>query len=270
MVAQRSEGDRISQLLREIRGEHSQTSAATLTGWTQSSVSRGENGRFTPSPEEADAYARTLRASARTRRELVSLVKAAQSQQITGQARLWRAGPAIQHKIGQLERQSRLVRAWQPELIPGLLQTWDYTLAVVGPDPGRKWIQHRRERVARLDDTRFIVHMLLSEAALRWAIGSRDTMAAQCQRLIELGGRSNVRIGVLPFGPILPPAPPSFDLYQDRTVVVETHTGVQFLDDQTEVKAYIEEFERLDAHALHDDGALERIAQVAVSYQGSD
>lgn len=269
MVAQRSEGDRISQLLTEIRKpkERSQTRAAELTGWTQSSVSRGENGRYTPTSEQADAYARDLGASAAARRELVKLVKAAQSQQITGQARLWRAGPVIQQKILQLERNSRLVRAWQPELVPGLLQTWDYTLAVVGPDPGEKWIERRRKRVARLDEPRFTVHALLSEATLRWAIGSNATMAAQCDHLIDLSRRPNIRIGVLPFGPILPPAPPSFDLYQDRTVVVETHTGVQFLDDQAEVKAYVAEFGRLEENALHDDDARAVVGQIAAGYR---
>ena len=192
----------------EIRGQVKQGDAAALVGLTQSRISRAERGTYTLDPDVADAYAMALGASPAQRKELVALCKAAVSNTVTGQARLIRRGAAIQEKTRDLEAQSSIVRTWQPEIVPGLLQTWDYTLAVIEREPDAKWSRARRERLALLDEPDRHFHQLLSEATLRWVIGGPLVMAEQLRHLSDVSTRPNMTLGIVPFGRAAP-APPS-------------------------------------------------------------
>lgn len=254
--------DRIARLLLLVRGELRQTEAAARSGLSQPAISKAETGRATPRPEVAESYARALGAPATVRRELVELCRAAQSEHITSQNRIVRRGPEIQRRIRLLESQSDVIRSWQPEIVPGLLQSWDYTLAVIGRPTTPKWERERRARLALLDDQGRRFLQLVSEGVLRYVIGSASIMREQREHLITLSRRDHVRLGVLPFGPALPPPPPGFHLYADRMAVSETIAGTNFLDEHADLDAYRKEWERLDAAALHDDEARDLIAAI--------
>ena len=245
-----------------MRGDVRQVDAAARSGLTQSKISRAEQGKFTLCPDEAEEYARALRATPAQRRELLELSRAAAAMAITGQTRLVRRGAEIQRRIRILEQQSTVIRSWQPELVPGLLQSWRYTLAVVEREPDEVWATERRARLALIEDTSRTVYQLMSEAVLRWVVGSREVMAEQLNHLITLSHRPNVILGLLPFGPALPPPPPSFHLYEDRTAVTETIAGTSFLDERGDLDAYRAEFDRLDAAALHGDEARDLITSL--------
>lgn len=259
--------DRTSQLMVEIRGSVKQADAAKLVGLNQSRISRAEQGTFTLDPEVADAYARALGASGDQRRELVKLCEAAKATSITGQARLIRRGAAIQEKVRDLEAQSPIIRSWQPEIVPGLLQTWDYTLAVIEREPDEAWTRARRERLALLEDPDREFHQLLSEATLRWVIGSREVMAEQLRHLIDLSRRPNVTIGILAFGAPMPPPPSAFHLYGDRAAEAGTDAGTTFLEERPDLAMYRMLFDRLDQIALHADAARKLMAAIESDFR---
>lgn len=253
----------------EIRGQVKQGDAAALVGLTQSRISRAERGTYTLDPDVADAYAMALGASPAQRKELVALCKAVVSNTVTGQARLIRRGAAIQEKTRDLEAQSSVVRTWQPEIVPGLLQTWDYTLAVIEREPDVKWSKARRERLALLDDPDRQFHQLLSEATLRWVIGSPAVMAEQLQHLSDVSTRPNVTLGIVPFGQVAPAPPSAFHLYGDRAAEAGTDVGTTFLDERPDIEMYRAMFDRLDAIAVYRNEARSLIDEIARSYRSA-
>lgn len=251
----------------EIRGTVKQADAAKLVGLNQSRISRAEQGTYTLDPEVADSYARALGAGAEQRRELVRLCEAAKASSISGQARLIRRAAAIQEKTRDLESQSPIIRTWQPEIVPGLLQTWNYTLAVIEREPDPAWARARRERLALLDDPRRQFHQLLSEATLRWVLGSYEVMAQQLAHLDELSSRPNITIGVVPFGYPAPVPPSAFHLYGDRAAEAGTDAGTTFLEERPDLAMYRSLFDRLDHAALHGDDARALLAEIEASYR---
>lgn len=254
--------DRIAQLMVLVRGDLRQTEAAARSGLSQPSISKAETGRSTPQPAAAESYARALGAPAALRRELVELCRAAQAELITSQNRIVRRGPEIQRRIRLLESQSDVIRSWQPEIVPGLMQSWDYTLAVIERPTTPKWERERRARLALLDDADRRFLQLVAESVLRYVIGSDAIMRAQREHLIALSRGPNIRLGVLPFGPPLPPPPPGFHLYADRMAVSETIAGTNFLDERADLDAYRAAWDRLDAAALHGDAARDLIGSI--------
>jgi transcriptional regulator with XRE-family HTH domain len=98
-----------------------------------------------------------------------------------------------------------LLRQVEPLLVPGLLQTEEYTRALlrasrVAQERVERIVEIRRERQALLDQTeRPEFFMMLGETVLRQAVGGPDVMKAQLQHLLALAERDRVSIRVLPF-----------------------------------------------------------------------
>jgi transcriptional regulator with XRE-family HTH domain len=97
------------------------------------------------------------------------------------------------------EQQARIIRIFEPLLITGLLQTEDYARALLTgggvPDPEPDVVE-RLERQSVLD--RAFVMVLLSEATLRWPVGSPRVMREQLAHLLEVAERPNVVVHVIP------------------------------------------------------------------------
>ncbi|SFC38552.1 helix-turn-helix domain-containing protein [Streptomyces aidingensis] len=115
--------------------------------------------------------------------------------------------PRHLHQYLGLEQAAEVIRSYQLQFVPGLLQTEDYARAVLrlGPDGGH---QGRTERRLELRMQRQAVleggapprlWTVIDEAALRRAMGGRQVMRAQLAHLIEMSRRPNVTVQVMPF-----------------------------------------------------------------------
>ncbi len=108
--------------------------------------------------------------------------------------------------VGQ-EADAQHFWSYEPEIVPGLLQTTDYVAAinrVLHPDMGEEQIarqqQLRRERQQRLDDDDPPqLHFYVSEAVIRHVIGDREVMADQLDYLAKVSRLNHVEIRVVPF-----------------------------------------------------------------------
>ncbi|WP_221352414.1 helix-turn-helix domain-containing protein [Streptomyces beigongshangae] len=99
------------------------------------------------------------------------------------------------------------VRAWQQALVPGLLQTPEYTRALAvseglwnDPDEIEGIVEVRTKRQTRLsgpEPLRF--YAVIGEGALRQQVGGPEVMRAQLQHLLKAAQLPHVRIQVLPF-----------------------------------------------------------------------
>jgi hypothetical protein len=175
-------------------------------------------------------------------------------------------GPGEPHGLGQFvadEQNSELIRSYQPELIPGLLQLAGTASAIAGvyfpkqsEDERAQFVAARIERAAvlrRSDAPRFSV--LIGENALHKEWGSPDVRRAQLDALTEAvdGGRPNVELLIVPAG-----SEPATG--QDAFVVMSLKGGGDVLwremaqsseriEAEQDVKQAIRSFERLEGSA---------------------
>ncbi|HEX6527830.1 MAG TPA: helix-turn-helix transcriptional regulator [Streptosporangiaceae bacterium] len=104
-----------------------------------------------------------------------------------------------------LERVASLVRTYQVQYIPGLLQTANYARAVMSGSPyaseleldRRVELRLRRQQILYADDP-VRLWAVIDEAALRRPIGGLDVMREQIRHLIEASRLHHVNIQVLP------------------------------------------------------------------------
>jgi transcriptional regulator with XRE-family HTH domain len=170
----------------------------------------------------------------------------------------------FQSYIG-LEASASLIRCYEVQFIPGLLQTEDYTRAVVKLGQGRlppeeveRRVSLRKERqqiLARPGPVR--LWAVLDEAALRRPIGGRDVMRSQMEHLLSAIQGPNITLQVIPFAAgghaavggaftVLRFADPQMP----DVVYTEQLTGALYVDRREEVDRYIEAMERLCVDAF--------------------
>ncbi|MGH2370892.1 MAG: helix-turn-helix domain-containing protein [Chloroflexota bacterium] len=231
---------------------------AGRVGMSQAKISKLETGQTTASIEDVARLASVLRASPE---EAVALVD--QARTLASQLRTWRAMRRLdlaghQQRVRELEAAARLVRVFQPTMVPGLLQTAEYARQVflrsgMGGSPAdvAAAVQARLDRQAALFEPAKRFTFLLTEAALRLRFCPDAVMQVQVDRILALSSLENVTAGYLPATAELDVVPLNgFTIYDDRVVAVETITSELIHRDDRDVAVYIETFERLMATAL--------------------
>jgi hypothetical protein len=272
-------GDRLSQLMVELRGGLSQRAVAQRAAshlppgvtLTQPKIAKAELGQFPLTDDQADAFARACGATAAQRRELVELARTYADSQIRSRASLQRNAATIQRRIARLERESRLIRGWQDSIVIGVVQTPEYRAEVVGRNPGAKWLAERETRHQQFREGGREWRLIMYEGALRWALGSSEVMAAQMRHLIEVSGWPGVAIGIVDQRAVKPfPAPSgAFHLYDSRMALSATEVGTTFLSDPADIAAYERQFAALEAIALTADDARSLLERLANDYDSA-
>jgi hypothetical protein len=159
-----------------------------------------------------------------------------------------------------LESVATLIRTYEGQLVPGLLQTEDYTRALLGgaqlddtPEEAERRVALRLGRQALLERERAPrLWAVVDEAALRRPVGGRQVMREQLERLIEATKRPNVTLQVLPFAAGAHPAMVgAFSVlrFADQelpdVVYVEHLNNATYLDRREEVERYLDVMESL-------------------------
>jgi transcriptional regulator with XRE-family HTH domain len=177
-----------------------------------------------------------------------------------------------------LESDASSLRAYQALLIPGLLQTDDYTRAVhraIRPDAGEDEIERRvAARSARqklLDDAQPPEYWaIIDEAVLHRAVGGPEIMRAQLHRLLEAAELPHVTLQVVPYsagahagmeGPFLILGFP--EQADPDVVYVETTTTGSYLEEPADVYRYTLMFDHLRASAMKPADTLLVVKQAA-------
>lgn len=181
-----------------------------------------------------------------------------------------------------LEASAASIRSFQTHLIPGLLQTEEYSRALIkvgrpseSPVNIDRMISLRRRRQAMLAEAGTLeMWAVLDEAVLRRPIGGHSVMRAQLARLLEAEELPSVTIQVLPFTRGAHPGlggaftiigfPDPTDL---DVVYVDSPAGNIFLEKDKDVRRHTTWFDHLRAAALPPDESTDFIAAVADEFK---
>jgi transcriptional regulator with XRE-family HTH domain len=205
-------------------------------GWPRTKVSKLENGRQMPTEADIRDWARACRQPDAVA-EMLEQLGEAQSMHRRYRRQLRRGHAALQEDFDKFVRQANVIRNVEVTVIPGLLQTADYaryraleTVRVHGSDPGgaEDAVAARMRRQEVLYDGTREFEFIISEAALRFLLCPAGVMLGQLDRLASLSGLPNIRIGIIPFGVVLPVAPMLAFMIADDVTCVETHAGDEY------------------------------------------
>jgi transcriptional regulator with XRE-family HTH domain len=240
--------------------------AAGRLQWPGSKVSRIENRQVGVSPRDLrkllDLYEVTDLA---LREELLELGRRATER---GWWQSYSGGvvPSAYANLIGLEAEAATIRTYEPELVPGLLQTADYSRAVIRagrPEDTSKEIDRRvevrlerQEVLTRAEPPPPKVSIVLNEGVLARRVGGPEVMRAQIEHLMRERDRANITIQILPFsagehpamvGPFamltfLDPADPG-------VVNVENVMGALTLERPEETRSYDEVWNAIQAKA---------------------
>jgi transcriptional regulator with XRE-family HTH domain len=262
----------IALRLRELRRTAglNQAQLAERLGITQSMVSKLEMGRSTPTTETIERLGAALDLPAAVQEQLHDQLGELTIEVETLRVMHRQGGErSVQAKYAAQEAAASVIWNYQDKVVPGLLQTPDYTRAMVPlvapslPDlddlvPGRA--ERQRVLYERTKSFRF----LLDEAVLRRRVGSSDVLRGQFDRLTALvAALPRVEIHALPFSARLPRwTMTSFWIYDEVSVGVELQAGTVSIADSREVAIYRDLFEHLWALALEGEAMVMLIRDV--------
>jgi transcriptional regulator with XRE-family HTH domain len=169
-----------------------------------------------------------------------------------------------------VEAEAAVIRSYQPELVPGLLQTPGYARAVIRAsrknDPAAdidRRLEVRLERqqiLTRAEPPPPRFQVVLNEAVLRRKVGEPAVMREQLEYLMVERDRANVTVQVLPFDAGAHPAmvgPFVMMTFLDPAdlgvVHLEHPTTSLFLETPEELRMYEEFWDDIQARAYSPD-----------------
>ena len=176
-----------------------------------------------------------------------------------------------------LENEASSLRAYEPQVVHGLLQTPEYARVVQ-----RAWdwragseridrqveLRLRRQEVLTRPAGPLELWVILDEAVLRREVGGPEVMRPQLGRLAEAADQPNVTVQVLPFGQGAHAGlSGAFHLLDfpggDPSVTyVESPGGNIYLEKAHEVRRWSEAFDQLRAQALSPEDSRRMIAKL--------
>jgi hypothetical protein len=254
-----------------------QEQVAVALDWSLSKIIRIETGAVGISTTDLMALVRHYKiADADRANDLVALARAARQPSWWSKYRD-SLGPRTTQFI-EFEEAAYVIRGFESLVIPGLLQTEEYTHAVIGKlgdNITRDIIEARVE--ARATRQKILERAspplffsILDEAAIRRLIGEKAIVQQQIARLISMARKPNVTIEIVPFsaglhrGMIEPFTILEFPDAADSDVLYleGTREAVISQDEAGQISLYREIFEQLRKISLGPQGSLTYLAQL--------
>lgn len=188
-----------------------------------------------------------------------------------------------------LEAAATKVVSYQPELVPGLLQTESYERAL-GRARWPDWNTDNYERRVQLKLQRqkaitrrtqpVALDVVVGEATLRRAVGARGVMSAQIRHLADMSTRDNVELRVLPFESGFPGGismPPFVVLLfgdsapgepvEPPVVFLEGVVGNMYIEDADDVASFLSTYDLIKASAVGDVDSRQLLRQIAREFE---
>ena len=263
--------------LRELKGMTAEEVAERLLV-SQSKISRLENGRRSISQRDVRDLCGVYEVE--DHRIVDSLMQMAKDSRQQG---WWHSFGDIPYSVYiGLETDAASLRVYDPQVVPGLLQTRTYAESLISgalpeatPTDIDKRVQVRLRRQERISaaDNPLRLWAVLDEATLRREVGNRQVMIEQLEHLIEMSQLPHVTVQMIPFTMGAHPgvsgqyAILEFPDAADSSVVyIEGVTSDLYLEKAQDVQKYSVMYEHLRAQALNADQSREFISNIAKDY----
>ncbi|WP_433465291.1 helix-turn-helix domain-containing protein [Spirillospora sp. CA-128828] len=266
-------GRRLARELRELR-EHAglrPEDVAQRLAWSRQKVMRIERALTKASGNDLNAAMDLYGVTSPQRDALLQLAKDAWKRGWWTAYRDIFAGTYL-----SLEDEASQIREWQPQVVPGLLQTPDYAREVVMAFTSDAAEAERRV-AARMTRRSILsrpnapeLHVVLDEAILHRRMGSAETMRAQFDSLLTDSRRPHVELRVLPFDRGRHPGLNggfvvlTFEVGIDPDIAyLETPGGDIYLESEDDVGRRRVVFDELSEMAMSSDESEARIERAA-------
>jgi hypothetical protein len=263
--------------LRELKGMTAEEVAERLLV-SQSKISRLENGRRSISQRDVRDLCNVYEVE--DQRIVDSLMQMAKDSRQQG---WWHTFGDIPYSVYiGLETDAASLRVYDPQVVPGLLQTRQYAKALIAgalpetaPADIEKRVQVRMRRQERITAAENPLRLwtVLDEAALKRVVGNRTIMREQLEHLVEQSQLPHVTVQVIPFEMGAHPglngqyAILEFPDAADSSVVyIEGVTSDLYLEKANDVQKYSVMYEHLRAQALNVEQSLQFISKIAKEY----
>jgi transcriptional regulator with XRE-family HTH domain len=270
-------GRRLRYELRRLREQAGLTrdEAARRLDWFGSKISRIETGQ---SRAQTGDVRDMLEVYGATSEETEALVQLAREARKRG---WWTAyNDVFTGTYVGLEAEAASMRTYEPQIIPGLLETEDYARSLIragavraDPEEIERRVQARiarQEILTRSDPPE--IWAVLDEPVIRRPVGGPAVMHAQLQHLIDLttAPNSTITLQIVPLaagehaGLLGPFVIMEFPSSEDPTVIyLETATDGLYLEETAQIDRYTLVFDHLRATALSTTESASFIARVA-------
>jgi transcriptional regulator with XRE-family HTH domain len=259
---------------------YTQDQVARSMEWSLSKVIRIESGSVGVSANDLRALLGLYGIDTPQRAdELLDLARA--SRQSSSWSRKYKADISPQYlQFIEYEEAASVLRMYEPMLLPGLWQTQAYATAIIrelaDPDAPESLIRARIEirmrRQELLDQNPPpTISCVLDEAAVRRVAGQRDVAPGQVAQLIEMAGRPNITLEIVPFGAgfhrgmLEPFHILEFPDHEDSDVLFSETSRDMILsrDESGEIAGYRAVFEDLKDASLGKAGTLTYLRDLA-------
>ncbi len=190
-----------------------------------------------------------------------------------------------------LEAAATKVISYQPDLVPGLLQTANYDRAlarerrpedILEEQDRRVQLKMQRQKIITRRTQPVTLEVVVGEAALRRVVGGRNVMGAQLRHLADMSTRDNIRLGILPFeagfpgGVSMPPfvvllfgeSAPGEPL-EPPVVFLEGVVGNMYIEDADDVASFLRTYDLIEDRALGDTGGRQWLRNMAREHEGA-
>jgi transcriptional regulator with XRE-family HTH domain len=242
---------------------------ADRLGCSSSKVSRIETGQTGATPRDVQNILDIYGVDPAVREELVQIAREAR------QKGWWHPySTVLSGAYVGLEAAARSIRTYEQQVVPGLLQSEEYAIAMIraarSGDTEAEIAQRVRVRMQRqsllIQDDPIDLRVVLDEAVVSRPVGGDAVMRDQLARLVDATRLPNVTLQILPFAAgahagmdgtfaIL-----EFEEDVDADVVfAENATGGLFLEKAGELAKYVTIFNTIQATALSPEESTEMI-----------
>ncbi|ANB07823.1 DNA-binding protein [Streptomyces ambofaciens] len=194
--------------------------------------------------------------------------------------------PEVEHpdwfeRRARMDAEAVAVRAYQTQVMPGLLQTSAYATALFGRRLSDAAEVDERVRARLSRQQRFyaaggpLYVVVLDEGCLRHVVGGTAVMRDQCAHLLAVGRLPNVRVQVAPLSrPYLDRPDTSLSLIElpggERWVYSESLDRGHFSDDPTVFTRHNATYDVLRADALSAPESAALISDVMEGYESHE
>jgi transcriptional regulator with XRE-family HTH domain len=269
----------VSALLRTLREDLGLSGAevANALGMSPSKISRIETGARGLRVEDVAAMLGHYKVPEQKRAQILDQVRKAEERgwwesQGLGLPELWQA-------LINFESRATRIQNFEALFVPGLLQTDEYTEAIIrsinktlSQVELTNLVASRRARQAVLGTRKLQFLAIIDESAIRRPIAESGVMRRQLRHLVDTADRPNVTVRVVPLqrGPYAGLRGPFAILeFEDEPSLVYTENQVtsMFLDEKEDIAAYRVALGNILNEALEPAESAELIAKLADEHE---